>query len=1768
MEGDFSAGGTIVITGSNFTGTTSVTVNGVPVASFILDSVDQITAILAATAVGVAIVVVVETAAGSSEFTVDTSPTIRTIVPNPVCGGSAIIISGTNFTVDSSVTFTYSGQTIPLDILSRESGILEVQAPNIVPSDAVAGQVVVRTGGGSTHSALVDLTINSSPTISEPIDPATIGQSFTINGTNFGNSGAGGMVVSIGGAEAEVIDQTNTSVTVTVPYGIDTGPSEVTVTSHSGCVDGAPITVLPEPLAILTVSPNPTMLTAATSITITGTGFDATILNNIVRVGTVAATVTSVTIDPGSGADTIVATLAMETLTGSQIVSVTVNGETVTSDTPLVVGPSVLATSEAIVDQSVTIQGYGFGYPGEVTTVTLTGPTTITRTPMNESAGEIVVTAPSIAGRYIYHVTSNGVDSPDYELIVSPRVTGVDGAPFTPTRTITILGAGFDPIVANNGATVGGVHAVVTSVSLDGKSLTAVLSSNTPIGNAAVQVTVNGVPSNSDVTINILPPPTISSVDGSFFAGETIVIMGTDFIYLTDVTINGVSVTSFTVDSLNQITAVVAETLTSQEAVVQVISEVGSASFNVDLTPTIESIVPNPVCGGSVATLNGIFPASSTVTLTTLGDAYILPSISQMRTAFEVQVPNFIAGAPIVGMVTAGSSSPVQLTIHSSPIISTDTPDMATIGQSFTIEGQNLGNPSIVVTLGVNQVMATIVHQTSTSIEIIIPDIVSPGPTIVTATTGDGCSAEVPITLLDEPLSITNVSPNPITLTDSSTITITGSGFDVLVPGNNIVRVGAVAATVTSVTTDGSGGGVDTIVATLAPETLTGLQPVTVTENGETVTSDAHLVVGPSVSSISQPLISESMTIEGYGFGYSGEVVTVTFTNSDGGNTTTVSPASESKGKIVVPVPSVAGQYEFYVTSNGINSLTYSFELAPIVTDATGSPITVGGTITIFGAGFDPTVANNEATVGGVQAAVTNVSSDGTSLTAIVGNDTPVGAGAAVQVTVNGLQSNSDVAINVLPAPPTISSVDGSFFAGETIVMMGSNFVNVTSVTINGVPVTSFVVDSINQITAVVAETLSTQEATIQVATESGNTILIADLTPTITSVTPNSVCGGSTVILGGIFPASSIVMFTASSTSYILPSISQTGTAFEVEIPNFVFANPIVGTVTAGDSSPTSLTVHPAPIISADTLSTATIGRRFTVEGQNLGNPSIVVTMGDNQVVATIVDQTNTSIEIIVPRTLSPGPSSLTVTNGTGCSDSTSITLVVEPLSITNVSPNPIMLTGSSSITITGTGFNITTLSSNIVRVGTVAATVTSVTAGIDFDTIVATLAAATLTGSQAVTVTVSGTSASSPVPLVVGPSVTSTSIAAVSRPVTIQGFGFGYPGETSTVTFTGPDGGGSVTTVSPTSQSSGSITVVAPSTTGNYTYYVTSNGVNSPVYSISVGPAVTSATGSPMTPTGTITIAGAGFDPIVANNTVTIGGVAAILTGVSSNGTSLTAVIADATLVGVRALQVTTNGRPSNNNVTVTVVAPVFTSVTASPFTVFNIAGSNFTPSTKVFMDGVDMKATYVSSTQLTTSAPTAPGTYTLVLRNGDAQSVTRQYVVTPFLSLVQGSPACAGTTFILEGRGFDASTVVILSGHPTPITPTRWTSVLIQFNIPINAPAVAGTVLVRNGDGTESNSRNLTINAPVASPFTISSLSSAAGSYTIRSGQSFTVTGTNFSSVNSVTVGGQSATIQSKNSTTVVAQAPITSATSAAVHLFLPGGCKTITKVDIVP
>ena len=237
-----SVGDIITISGANFAGLTSLTINNAT-ANVSNNTGSQLTTTIPAGAsVGVGGITVTTSTppAYSIAFTVDppraaVAPTITSVIPTSGAVGTTVIITGTGLGGANSVTINNTPATI-----TANTG---TQIITTVPVGAVVaiGGLTVTTAVAPAYS--VPFTVTQPSTVAAPtittVTPssASVGTAVTITGT-----GLGGANVTIGGILATVAAGSATSITTTVPSGASLGAGTVVVTTSGGSIS-SPFTV-------------------------------------------------------------------------------------------------------------------------------------------------------------------------------------------------------------------------------------------------------------------------------------------------------------------------------------------------------------------------------------------------------------------------------------------------------------------------------------------------------------------------------------------------------------------------------------------------------------------------------------------------------------------------------------------------------------------------------------------------------------------------------------------------------------------------------------------------------------------------------------------------------------------------------------------------------------------------------------------------------------------------------------------------------------------------------------------------------------------------------------------------------------------------------------------------------------------------------------------------------------------------------------------------------------------------------------------------------------------------------------------------------------------------------------------------------------------------------------------------------------------------------------------------------------------------------------
>lgn len=248
-------GASVVITGTNFTGATSVKFNGIS-ASFTVDSATQITATVPAGATSGKLTVSTSASCSTTSatnFTVIVAPTITSFSPGSGCAGTSVIITGTN--LDSVTSVKFNGTSASFTI----NGPTQITAT--APVGVTAGTIsVTNPAGTATSSASFTVTSTAISSFSPASGP--IGTNVTITGSGF----TGATAVTFNGTSAITFTvNTDTEIVATVPSGASSGT--ISVTSVCGTATSASI------FGVLTCDSAPTFA-GATSATASACAID------------------------------------------------------------------------------------------------------------------------------------------------------------------------------------------------------------------------------------------------------------------------------------------------------------------------------------------------------------------------------------------------------------------------------------------------------------------------------------------------------------------------------------------------------------------------------------------------------------------------------------------------------------------------------------------------------------------------------------------------------------------------------------------------------------------------------------------------------------------------------------------------------------------------------------------------------------------------------------------------------------------------------------------------------------------------------------------------------------------------------------------------------------------------------------------------------------------------------------------------------------------------------------------------------------------------------------------------------------------------------------------------------------------------------------------------------------------------------------------------------------------------------------------------------
>ncbi len=472
-----AAGGTAVtLTGTGFTGATSVRFGGVAATGLTVLNDSTITVNAPSGSAGT-VDVTVTTPGGTSsfrsadQFTYLAAPSISGISPTagPLAGGTSVILTGSGFTGATGVRF---GATAASFTFSNDHQITATSPAN----GAGVYDITVTTPAGTSSTTSADQFSYVNPPIAGPVS-VTVSYGSTSNPVTLNISGGTPTSVAIATAASHGTATANgTSISYTPAVGY-AGPDSFTYTASNAGGTSAPqtitVTVTPGVLALSPLSLPGGTVGVVYSQTITGTGGTAPYTYSITS-GPLPA---GLTLNPNTGVVS-----GTPTASGSYNLSLTVtdhtsatasNGFTMTIALAVVtVNPATLPGGLVGVAYSQTVSASGGTAPYGYSVVSGTLPTGLS---LNATTGAISGT-PTAAGTFAFTIQARDAS------------TGV-GAPFSGTHNYTVTMGQAIPVAGAVNSTV----AFNSSNNLVPLTLT---------GGAAVSVAVPTAPAHGTVAIN------------------------------------------------------------------------------------------------------------------------------------------------------------------------------------------------------------------------------------------------------------------------------------------------------------------------------------------------------------------------------------------------------------------------------------------------------------------------------------------------------------------------------------------------------------------------------------------------------------------------------------------------------------------------------------------------------------------------------------------------------------------------------------------------------------------------------------------------------------------------------------------------------------------------------------------------------------------------------------------------------------------------------------------------------------------------------------------------------------------------------------------------------------------------------------------------------------------------------------------------------------------------------------------------------------------
>jgi Lamin Tail Domain/IPT/TIG domain len=1044
--------GTVVaLSGSGFTGVSSVKINGVAGAfSGVTATTLNFTIPSAATTGAITVTTPGGTGpstdlGGPGPFTVD--PKITSFTPTSIAVGGTVTLSGSGFGASGEARTISMGAVTALGSVPRRvSTSITWVSPNsvkfTVPVGAVTNPITITVGSALPFTTAASLKVLPKVT-GYAISPAREGDPVTVQGTTL--DGATSVKFGVVAAIIDSISSDGTEIHTHVPVNAVT--SLVTVVTPGGTSTGPQFKVLPT----ITGDPAPNDGVAGAHIVLTGRTFTGT---SSVKFGD---NVQAAPFTIGVGGTTLNVTVPNNATTGK--IGVTNAGGVTLTENSFVVHPHVTGFSPTAAGASanVTINGTGFG---AVSTVDFTGSAGVI--PVSHTATSVLVHVPPDAQFGPLTVTTaDGSSISVASFKPLPKITGFGAANYQAGDMVTVNGSNFTANGAltaklgTNAVTPSSISATSFQFTIPNNGLTAPVTATNLDGTAS-----------SPTTLKVRPTITGDPAPNEAMAGAHIVLTGMTFTGTSSVKFNATVSAAFAI-GVGGTTLNVTVPNAAVDGLIAVTNAGGTTNtvnpFKVD--PKLAAFSPLSAANGANVTITGTgFGSSPTVHFSGSPTAATLGTHSP--TSIVAAIPPDAQNGPITVTTVNGDATSVAsfkplMKIGSFGASSYQAGELVTVnGWNFLATG---ANPT--AKLGSIAVVPSSV--TATSFQFTIPDNALTAS--VSATNANG-TATSPLTLKVRPTIIGNPAPNEGMAGDH--IVLTGKTFT----GTTSVKFGN--NTQAAPFTIGAGG---TTLNVTVPTNAT-IGKIGVTNAGGLTQTAGDFTIHPRIGSFAPTsgAVGLIVTVNGTGFGSADRV------NFGGGVFGVPTNVTATSLKVAVPPGAATGPLTVHTPGGG-----------------TSAPSATSFTVTFSVTSISPTAAvyNHDVAITGVGL---------TGVTAVKFNNVlapPIASNSGTVIHVNTPSTGSisgtvtiwkGTASIAAPQQFTLMEVTGflptSATPGTEVVITGHGFTGATDVKFNGAAAT-FTVDSSTQITAQVPG--GATAGTISVTGPGGTATSSASFTPT-----------------------------------------------------------------------------------------------------------------------------------------------------------------------------------------------------------------------------------------------------------------------------------------------------------------------------------------------------------------------------------------------------------------------------------------------------------------------------------------------------------------------------------------------------------------------------------------------------------------------------------------------------------------------------------------------